>query len=153
MAAIQPPLSHWSEEERTRDRQTTRSAWVYAVPAQAPFDEWHDLASIIRVERSGTRGGKSFREQHFYISSCRTTAEVFGQRVRDHWAIENGLHWVKDVVLKEDACTSRAGQAPQNAALLRSIAVTLFRRAGHQSLTRARRFLAHDIHALLGLLE
>lgn len=127
--------------------------WVYAVPAKGVFREWPDLVSLVRVERSGRRGKKSFHERHFYISSAQGSAADFGERVRGHWAVENGLHWVKDVVLREDACTTRAGQAPQNWALLRSLAVTLFRLHGFNSITSARRRLAHDIHALVRLLE
>jgi predicted transposase YbfD/YdcC len=73
--------------------------------------------------------------------------------VRGHWQIENGLHWVKDARMKEDACATRAGKAPQNLALLRNIALTLYRRKGFRSLTAAFRSFAHDIHSLLSFLE
>lgn len=129
---------------------------VHRVPeSQKPFAEWPDLASIIWVERSGTRAeGGPFCEEHFFITSQPevSTAEAAAQ-VRGHWQIENGLHWVKDVVQGEDACTTRAGQAPQNLALLRNWVLTLYRRAGYASLSRALRFFAHDIGGLCSLLE
>ncbi len=107
----------------------------------------------MRVERSGWRAGKWFHEEHFFISSHCASAEEFARRVREHWGIENGLHWVKDVILHEDDSRTRAGQAPQNLALLRSMALTLVRRVGERSMTRARRRWAHDCDALFRLLE
>ena len=64
------------------------------------------------------------------------------QRWRGHWAIENRLHWVKDVVLKEDASRVRAGQSPFMLAMLRNALVTCLRAAGFDSITQGRRHLA-----------
>lgn len=89
----------------------------------------------------------------FYISSRLMGAQAMAEVVRGHWQVENGLHWVKDAILKEDACTTHTGNAPQNLALLRSLAVTLFRLAGYYSITDALRRFAHDIPAILKLLE
>jgi len=105
------------------------------------------------VERNGTRGGKAFDERHYYISSETASAETFASVVRSHWQVENNLHWVKDVVLGEDACQTRAGDAPQNLALLRTWAVTLFRLHGYRSISRALRRFAHDLPTLLAWLE
>jgi predicted transposase YbfD/YdcC len=80
-------------------------------------------------------------------------AQQAAEVVRGHWQIENGLHWAKDVVLKEDACTTRAGQAARNLALLRNWAITIFRLHGLRSITHALRRFAHDIEALFNLLE
>jgi predicted transposase YbfD/YdcC len=89
----------------------------------------------------------------FYITSCLMEAEAAARVVRGHWRVENSLHWVKDAILKEDACTTRAGNAPQNLALLRSLTVTVFRRAGYPSIKDAIRHHAHDIPRMLKLLE
>lgn len=126
---------------------------VFAAPAEAPYQAWSGLRSIIHVERSGTRGGKPYAEQHYYVSSHTGSAEEFAGIVRGHWQVENNLHWVKDVVLAEDACQTRAGYAPQNLALLRSWAVTLFRLHGYRSISRALRRFAHDLPTLFSWLE
>lgn len=89
----------------------------------------------------------------FYISSCLMEATAVAEVIRGHWQVENGLHWVKDAIMKEDACTTRTGNAPQNLALLRSLTVTLYRLAGHHFIKNAIRRLAHDIPAILQLLE
>lgn len=140
-------------EERTRDRQTKRVTQVFRVPKQKPFSLWPDLACIISVERSGTRRNEPYEERGLYISSQVLSAEELAAKVRGHWQIENGLHWVKDAVLGEDACTTRAGHAPQNLGLLRSWTVTLYRLHGFHSITQALRRFAHDVHALFSLLE
>ncbi len=57
------------------------------------------------------------------------------------------------MILGEDDYATRAGYAPQNAALLRSLMITLFRLAGFRSIKAALRRLAHDVPALCRLLE
>ncbi|WP_442940177.1 ISAs1 family transposase [Nostoc sp.] len=54
-----------------------------------------------------------------------SNAEQFGKSVRSHWGIENSLHWLLDVALREDDCRIRKDNAPQNFAILRHIAVNL----------------------------
>lgn len=139
--------------ERTRGRCTRRRVRVFAAPPENPFSTWPDLACIIEVERTGRRGSKPYAERRFYVSSHAGEAAEFAGIVRGHWQIENGLHWVKDVILGEDDYATRAGYAPLNAALLRSLMVTLFRLVGHHSISRARRYLAHDVPKLCRLLE
>lgn len=132
---------------------TTRTVRVFTAPAQAPFSDWPDLAAVVSVHRYGTRRGKPYAEHMLYISSCLMKAQAVAGVIRGHWQVENGLHWVKDAVLKEDACTTRTGNAPQNLALLRSLTVTLFRLAGHRSIKNALRHFAHNIPAILQLVE
>jgi predicted transposase YbfD/YdcC len=153
LQASSPPESTWTETERTRDRITTRTVQVFPVPQERPFTLWADLAAIVIVDRSGVRRQKPFAETGYYITSHRASAEALAAVVRGHWQIENGLHWVKDARMKEDACTTRAGQAPRNLALLRSLVITLYRRKGIRSLTTAHRRFAHDVRALWRLLE
>jgi predicted transposase YbfD/YdcC len=131
----------------------TRSVRVFAAPTDAPFSDWRDLATVVSVHRFGTRCGKPTAEHMFYISSCLMEATAVAEVIRGHWEVENGLHWVKDAIMKEDACTTRTGNAPQNLALLRTLTVTLYRLAGHRSIKNALRRLAHDIPAILQLLE
>lgn len=111
------------------------------------------MACVVEVERTGTRSTKPYAERMYYASSHTAEAAAFARIVRGHWQIENALHWVKDVVLGEDACATRAGYAPHNGALLRSWAVTLFRLHGFRSITAALRRLAHDVPVLCRMLQ
>jgi hypothetical protein len=59
------------------------------------------------------------------LSEEKADAGQLLKLMRDHWQIENGLHWVRDVTLKEDACRVRTGSAPQVLAALRNTVVHL----------------------------
>lgn len=73
--------------------------------------------------------------------------------IRQHWRIENRLHWVKDVIFSEDAAPFSNYNAATNWSIIRNIAINLARKGGYNSLTKAERFLAHDIDKLFLLLE
>src|SRR5207244_3493422 len=64
------------------------------------------------------------------------------QRWRGHWAIENRRHWVKDVVLKEDASRVHIGQPPLILAMVRNTLVSVLHIVGFDSITHARRHFA-----------
>ena len=67
---------------------------------------------------------------------------------RRHWAIENGLHWVRDVVFAEDASTTRTGHASQALAVFRNLALSLLHRWRRHDITAARQFYAAHPAAL-----
>jgi len=69
--------------------------------------------------------GKTTVETRYFISSLEENAEKFANSVRSHWRIENSLHWILDVALREDDCRIRKDNAPQNFAVLRQIAVNI----------------------------
>lgn len=87
------------------------------------------LAMIGRVETEVERSGKVEFETRYYLCSLKMTAELFGQAVRGHWGIENRLHWVLDVVFREDLARLRSGNAPANMAIVRHTALNLLSRA------------------------
>lgn len=95
------PLSVATEHEDTHCRRVQRRAWVYAAP-NALQQKWQGLVTLIWVERQGWRAQQPFEQLHCYLSSCCLSATEFLQHIREHWHIENGLHWVKDVTLHED---------------------------------------------------
>lgn len=138
--------------ERTRDRVTERIVSVLE-PAEGIDPGWVGLQRLIRVERRGTRAHQPFQETLFYISSLSVDAAAFAQRIRQHWHIENRLHWVKDVVLQEDHIPCCDGHALINLAIVRTIALNLFRHHGLQSITKAIRQVAHDIPRLFSFLQ
>lgn len=92
-------------------------------------------------------------QTNYYISSLSTSAFEFAQGIRSHWRIENCLHWVKDVIFGEDAAPFRNYNAATNWSIIRNIVINLARISGYDSLTKAERFLAHDIDKLISLLE
>lgn len=147
-----PPLSVDQQSERTYDRVTQRTVSVLdQIPAIDP--QWVGIQRIVRVERTGTRAGQPYRETMFYISSLTLDAVGFAQQIRAHWHIENRLHWVKDVVLKEDESPLCDGNAPVNFGIVRTFCLNLFRLNGFDSITRGLRFLAHDVQKLFSFFQ
>lgn len=138
--------------ECTRDRQTER--WVRVFNDLSGIsNQWIGLKSLIEVQRSGTRQGEPYAQTFYYISSVALEAEAFAQVIRGHWHIENCLHWVKDVVMKEDASRIGNKQAAGNFSIVRNIVISLLRKQGYGSITRAQRAIAHDIAKLCSILE
>ena len=77
------------------------------------------------VEATRHQGGSVSVERRYYIATLDNNAQRFGQAVRGHWAIENSLHWVLDVVFDEDQARIRRGHGPENMAVIRHIALNL----------------------------
>ncbi len=146
------PISSDIRTEKTRDRITTRKVEVFD-DLNGISPEWAGIKSLVKVERTGTRGGKEYHEVVCYISSSTLKAREFSQGIRGHWGIENRLHWVKDVVFHEDDSKILAGNAPANLSIIRAIALNILRRNGHAFITSAQRFLSNDIDRILCLVE
>jgi predicted transposase YbfD/YdcC len=91
--------------------------------------EWTGLKSLVRIQarRYHKATGKSERETRYYISSLRPDAAKLNTAIRQHWGIENKLHWVLDVAFGEDLSRKRAGHAAQNFSLLNRIALNLLK--------------------------
>lgn len=117
----------------TRDsghgRQEERTYTVLYEPAGLRTGaEWTDLKSIIQVIRTRRQGDKESDEVSYYISSSQAGVGILAEGIRTHWSIENGQHWCLDVLLAEDRCRTRVGNAAENLAWLRKMALGLFRR-------------------------
>lgn len=138
--------------ETVRDRFTTRTVSVFD-DLTGISDDWVAVKHLVKVERIGTRAGKPYHQICYYISSLSANAAEFAQGIRQHWGIENRLHWVKDVVLNEDHSPMRQGNAPANLSVIRSWAVAILRSNGFDSITKAQRILSHDLKQIFLLLQ
>ncbi len=105
--------------------------------------QWSGLQTIVRVVRTRHLWNKTEKEVMFYLSSLPPDAQRLGKAIRQHWSIENQLHWVLDVTFGEDACRIRNGFAPENIALLKRWSINLlnqetsFKKSTRQKARRA----------------
>jgi predicted transposase YbfD/YdcC len=102
--------------------QTEKIGWF------ADREAWVGLRSVGVVEARRTVNGQDSVERRYYLSSLPANAEKFGRAVRGHWGVENGLHWVLDMVFGEDQSRARSGYAVENLAATRRLAINLLRR-------------------------
>lgn len=118
---------------------------------------WAGLRSLVRIEaeRFHKATGEIEKETRYYISSLPPEAQRLNRAVRQHWGIENCLHWVLDVAFHEDQSRKRAGHAAQNFSLLNRIALNLLKNDKSRKLgVRGKRLAAGwDNDFLLGLLR
>lgn len=95
-----------------------------AEPASLP-----DLACIGMIESTVERAGKTTTTRHYHVSSRRLEAADYLAAARAHWSIENGLHWLLDVVFDEDRARNRKDHGPENLATLRKLALNILQRS------------------------
>jgi predicted transposase YbfD/YdcC len=100
---------------------------LYEPTGLSTKEEWVDLKAIVQVIRTVRQGDKETTEVAYYISSSTASAKMLAEAVRGHWGIENGQHWCLDVLFGEDRCRTRQGNAAENLAWLRKMALSLFR--------------------------
>jgi predicted transposase YbfD/YdcC len=101
--------------------------------------DWPGLKAVAIVNSARETGKKIETETRFYITSLTAPASRVGPAIRDHWSIENGLHWVMDMTFREDECRVRTDHAPANLAVIRHMAQNLIRRAPGKESIRLRR--------------
>jgi predicted transposase YbfD/YdcC len=145
-------LSTYTTCEKGHGRIETRRYWVTACLDQLrTADEWRALQSIGMVESERVINSKTTHETRYYISCREPDAQAFGERVRGQWSIENSLHWVLDVALREDESRIRKGHSAENMAVVRHIAVNLLRQEKTLKVgTQAKRLRAASDNAYLG---
>lgn len=115
--------------------------------------DWPGLKGVVMVESTREIGDKIETETRFYITSLVWLACLLGPMVRDHWAIENSLHWVLDMVFRDDECRVRTDHAPANFTTIKHIALNLIQRVkGKQSIRASRKIAAWDDAYLASLI-
>lgn len=142
--------TYYESVEKDHGRIEVRKCW--AVEAEASWlgfgEEWKALRSIAALRAERIIRGKSSVETRYYISSLPGNAKKIAMAAREHWAIENSLHWVLDVTMNEDMSRVRKDNAPQNLATIRRIAINLVKKQkiemkGRPSVRRAMKRAAY----------
>jgi predicted transposase YbfD/YdcC len=146
--------SYRSEETGHGRREERTYTVIYDPEGLRTKEQWQDLKAVVMVDRRRWVQGECSEEWHYFISSADISAREMAESIRGHWGIENGLHWVLDVVFREDQSRARRGNAPENLAMLRRVAVSLLKQDKSKgSLKGKRKQAGWDNDFLLHLLQ
>ncbi len=117
-------FGHGRIEERTC-RTTDDIDWL-----KERHPGWQGLHSIAALtsRRTDKKTGKTTSETRFYISSLEASAGQILAATRAHWSVENNLHWMLDVIFREDFCQTRKKHAALNLGTTRKLALSLLKR-------------------------
>ena len=105
--------------------------------------------SFIKVERMGFRGDKEYSQTLYYISSKKLTAEIFAQKIQEHWLIENQVHWVKDVIFNEDKSRIKNKEVAGKLSLLVTLILNVYRSWGFISIKDGQSWLGKNWEKML----
>jgi predicted transposase YbfD/YdcC len=103
--------------------------WLFSDRRHPEEFRFPGLAAIAMVESQTERGSTIERQKRFYLCSRKLDAETFARVVRGHWGIENRLHWVLDVVFRDDLARLRSGDGPANMAVIKHTALNMLGQA------------------------
>jgi predicted transposase YbfD/YdcC len=148
--------SYHETTERDHGRLETRRCWVLvADPGLPGHKDWPKLKTLAMVESERCVGQKTTREWRYYISSIDCGAEKMLTAIRQHWGIENSVHWILDIAFREDESRVRTGHAAENLAIVRHLALNLLKQEKTAKIgTKAKRLKAGwDNDYLLKVLE
>lgn len=122
------PVRRYETQERGHGRVENRYYFLCPVPDNFPDrDRWPNLKAIGVAIHDTIRDGKQCNEIRYYILSKYVAARRFAAAVRDHWGIENRLHWQLDVTFQEDQSRVRLGHADANFSILRRTALSMLK--------------------------
>ena len=132
-AELRPVKCHYHKTvNEGHGRIEIRECWTSSDPEYlqgiAALSEWKGLQSTGVVQAERRRGHAKTVKRRYFISSLSSDARRMLHTVRTHWEIETTVHWILDVVFREDDCRVRKGDGAQNFAVLRHIALNLLRR-------------------------
>lgn len=122
------PYQSFEETNKGHGREETRRYFITdEIEEIQRVHNWPGLKSIGVVKSKRIIGGVAAYEERYYIASFPADAKKFAHAVRQHWQVENALHWRLDVVFGEDSCRARKDHAAENLAILRRTALNLLR--------------------------
>jgi predicted transposase YbfD/YdcC len=146
------PVASYTEEEITRGRLEIRETFLY-IRQNNMADGWESIKLIAYVRRDFIRKNREHKTDSFYVSDLQTTdAKYIAELIRSHWNIENKLHYTKDVIMKEDARSTKNKAAAANLALFRDFAFNILKTKNKSIKYATEIFANYDVKELLNIL-
>ena len=116
--------------DKGHGRIEKRQYWyTHDVQGLGTLERWPKLRGMVLCRATRTAKGETSVEDRYFITSCiHDDVAVIADAIRNHWAIENGLHWVLDMAFLEDQSRIRSGYAAENIATIRKIAINALKK-------------------------
>lgn len=146
------PCGYHQDTDAGHGRIETRRVWVTdQLQHLRGLEEWKGLASVAVIESTReVLGGTTSTERRYFLSALPgRDAAFFATAQRGHWAVENNLHWILDVIFHEDASRLRQGHGAENFSRLRRIALNLLKAHPKKASIKGKRKLAGWDHRFL----
>jgi predicted transposase YbfD/YdcC len=139
-------------KEKNRGRKEQRTVKTYKVSDYIKMN-WPKAQTLVYVKRQRIIKRRKAVSYSYYLSSISVKAKEFAIGIRHHWGIENRLHYVKDVTLKEDKSKIRSGNAPAILSLIRNLVINIARCNGENRIKKYMRQCSGNIELTISLLE
>ena len=143
--------SSYTQMEVNRGRVEVRTTLV-SNRIELISGTWSGLSQVVCVHRICRSKERTSEQRAYFISSHSSNAFFYAEGIRLHWHIENTLHYVKDVTLKEDDSKIRTANAPQNLSTMKNIALNILRKNYSGGITQTIRMIANNIKELKNLI-
>jgi predicted transposase YbfD/YdcC len=120
---------YYETVEKSHGRIEIRKCWsCWDIDWLIQRHDWAGLSSMAAVECTRTLNGKTSTERRYFISShSGQQAQKIATVIRNHWRVENELHWTLDVSFNEDQCRVRIENAAENLSRIRRISLILLK--------------------------
>ncbi|MGK7925684.1 MAG: ISAs1 family transposase [Spirulina sp.] len=158
-------VSEYQKTDGCHGREVTRTVSVFNAESLGN-EKYPHIVSVIRINRKGWRGKKEWDETLYYISSQKMSAQIFALKIQEHCGatpvrfphlgnahqergVENQVHWVKDVIFKEDKSRIRNCQVAAKFSLLITLIMNLYRSCGFVSISQGQAWLGKDWQKML----
>lgn len=153
-----PPVSTHTTDEKGHGREEKRICSVLdtrLLEQEGMYEQWPGLRRIVKMYRERLCDGVKSKETIYYLSSEEIDdAAYFSRRIRDHWGIENKLHWHLDVTFKEDKCRVRTKNGAENLSVIRKFAMELLKKQTDKlSLKRRRKKCMRNLDYLAKVMK
>jgi predicted transposase YbfD/YdcC len=121
-------------------RVETRRCWVAnSIDWLPQRGEWKGIRSVICIESIREVAHHQSHECHYYLTSLNPDPILIQKAVRQHWTIENSLHWTLDMTFLEDASRIRKDHAPENLSFIRKVALSWLKNENSKRSIRSKR--------------